>query len=163
MMNLSIETILLIVSFLVNLAVIAMFVLHVAKDGRTGEAGKQDGVDQEGLKALVSHLEDLVMECERVSKDLCDRLSGKEEDCKDLLRRMELKKEAIIAQYAGLYKKDPFERMEAMGMPFDEEEPISDSERVRILAESGLSEAEIAHRLQIPAGEVKLMLSLQRQ
>ena len=163
MLNLSTESIVIIVSFLVNLAVITMLVLYVAKDGKVNKAKRQSRLDEEGLKALVAHLEDLIMECERVSKDLCDRLSGKEEDCKDLLRRMELKKEAIIAQYAGLRKDAYPENLANVDMIFDEEVEISDAERVRILSESGLSQAEIAHRLRIPAGEVKLMLSLQQQ
>ncbi|MDH4098964.1 MAG: hypothetical protein OEV28_00110 [Nitrospirota bacterium] len=163
MLNLSTESIVIIVSFLVNLAVIAMLVLHVARDGKISRFEKQGKLDEEGLKSLVAHLEDLIIECERVSKDMCDRLSGKEADCKDLLRRMELKKEAIIAQYAGLRNRASLGNNDNMDMLFDEEVEISDAERVRTLAESGLSQAEIAHRLQIPAGEVKLMLSLQQQ
>lgn len=160
MLDISLENLLLFASLFINLLVIGVLTLHILKDGKIKEGQAAASIDEESLKGLVTHMEDLVMECERVSRNLCDRLASKEQGCEDLLRRMDRKKDAIIAQYVSQLRRGPLDDAD---LPVDAEIKDHEINQVVTLADTGLTPSEISRRLDIPVGEVKLMLSLQRQ
>ncbi len=134
---------------LADLVVCGLILVYLFRDRR--HKGKP--VDTDELKSLIESLSGLIKESDRASRELLDALNQRHRKTAELLEEVEAKE--------GELKKVVRNTEQILSKTGDAEvvDPYAEVSR---LADLGMRVEEIAKRVNLPKGEIELVLGLKR-
>jgi hypothetical protein len=143
------ENSLIIILVVADLAVCAVVLLYVI----WGRGRQSRPVDTLRLRELVDSLSDLVKESDRASRNLLDALNERHRRTEELFRELDTREKRMM----GAIREAESIIVKPENTDMDEK-----YSKVSRLADRGLDADEIAERVDLPRGEIDLILGLKR-
>lgn len=148
---------------IVNILILAAILFYIYERKNINKEIQNDELKKKELKELISSLGQLIAESERSSKKIFDNTIQSQSKSQDLLDQLETKQAELqneVKKAESVLKKinNPLEINQNK-----ENHIITRKDKyieVANLAKSGLNTEEISRRLDLPKGEVELILDL---
>lgn len=145
-----------------TLIFIALLFYFLERKKRIKEEEKAE-LRKEELKELIGSLDQLIMESERSSMNLSDKVLASQKEIRELLAKAERKQEELknLGEKAESVLEKIIKQLETIP---DNNKHIFSSRHKYLkasqLAKTGLNAEEISRKLDLPIGEVELILEL---